>query len=414
MFIHKMDVFQDAIEVDSKKVYQIQALYNTDSTLEFVIQPERDFIFANDIFLNFHIEIDKHYVMDNQADKLFDSVEVIVNNEKVSSRSNSNEYFLSSFFQTKANHPADHFSNVLRPAGWFTVPNWDTEGILTAIPVDRRAQYISDHTEHKINNDKDELVARSYYFSMQINTPLFQQMKPLPSAVPIHINFKRSKPEIALLKVNNEENNTYNGKQIEIKDPYLEVTAVRSEKLAKRLNLSGRGELNYPVDVGVIRTHTIEDGLNHIKFNATTGGKLPIQIFTGLMTPDAFHGDFTKSASKFCRHNLRRMELFVDNKALPGSQINCSEENSIEAYTKFSRNCKAIPNVFVGRMMGPHEYAGTNFITAYDMSGLDVSSGWLTVNLDFEENIKEKLMLVVYMVFEKTITFDKHRYVTIS
>ena len=57
------------------------------------------------------------YEFSNQADKLFDEFEIIVNNEKISSRNNSNEYFLASFLQVKSNHPADHYSDVSRPKG---------------------------------------------------------------------------------------------------------------------------------------------------------------------------------------------------------------------------------------------------------------------------------------------------------
>ena len=163
-----MDVFQDALDVNSKKVYQIQALYNTPTTLEFVLQPERDFIFANDIYLNFGIEIGANFIMDNQADKLFDSVEVIVNNEKVSSRSNSNEYFLSSFFQVKSNHPADHFSNVLRPSGWFGSVNLDSDQII----AQSKGETVQERTIHIVNDSDGNLEKRIYKFSMQINKNL--------------------------------------------------------------------------------------------------------------------------------------------------------------------------------------------------------------------------------------------------
>lgn len=139
-----MNAFKDAVDFTAKNIYQIQSLYNKDSTLEFVIQPQRDFIFPNEIYLNFSVELNKNYVMDNQADKLFDSVEIIINNEKISSRSNSNEYFLGSFFQVKSNHPVDHFNNVLRPEGWWGSKNLSAAEML-AHPkqeaIDERSPY---------------------------------------------------------------------------------------------------------------------------------------------------------------------------------------------------------------------------------------------------------------------------------
>ena len=78
-----MEVFSDTINIKDKKIYQIQALYNTDTTLEFVIQPDGDHILPSEIYLNFSVEIEENYLPDNQADKYFDSVDVIINNEKI-------------------------------------------------------------------------------------------------------------------------------------------------------------------------------------------------------------------------------------------------------------------------------------------------------------------------------------------
>ena len=404
-----MNAFKDAVDITAKNIYQIQSLYNKDSTLEFVIQPQRDFIFPNEIYLNFSVELNKNYVMDNQADKLFDSVEIIINNEKISSRSNSNEYFLGSFFQVKSNHPVDHFNNVLRPEGW-----WGSKNLSAAEMLAHPKQEAIDERSPYTKKIGDKIISRVYNFSMQIHTPLFQQLKPLPSDVPIHINFKRSKPEVAILKITTDDDTTYSNKQIDLINPYLDITVIQSDKLRKRLDMSRKNTLEYPVEMGVIRTHTIDDGLNHVRFNATTGGKLPVHIFTALMSPEAFHGDFALSSTRFERFNLKKLELFVDNKNLPGSQVNISDDNLVEAYTKFYRQCKLIPNVYTGRLMGIKEFTETNFMTAYDMSSVDINTGWLTIDLDFAENIPEKLMLIVYMVFDQTIKFDKDRNVSVT
>jgi len=400
-----MDVFRDCAENGPKKIYEIQALYNTDTTLEFVIQPDRDYVFANDIYLHFSVHIDKHYIMDNQADKLFDSVEIIINNEKITSRSNANEYFLSSYFRTKSNHPMDHFNNILRPAGWFNGFNYNANEIIALKMPD-------DMTEYEIKKG-NALDYRLYHYYMQINTPLFLQTKPLPSDIPIQINFKRSQATLAVLKVEAAADTTYANSQVALINPYLEITAFTSENYKNKFDLS-KGPISYPVESDVIRTHVMDRGITHATFGCTTGGKLPIKIFTGLIDPVAFQGDVEKCATSFRRYGMHKIELFVDNKPLPGSQINVSQSNFIDAYTKFHRQCKFIPNNFAGKQLTLNEFTQTNFITAYDMSNITEKTGWLSVQVDFEENLTEKVMLIVYMVFEKTITFDKDRCVTMT
>ena len=48
------------------------------------------------------------------------------------------------------------------------------------------------------------------------------------------------------------------------------------------------------------------------------------------------------------------------------------------------------------------------------MTEVDLENGWLSVELDFDEITDAKILLVVYMVFDKCITFDKYRSVTME
>jgi len=407
-----MDVFKNNVQINSKKVYQVQALYNTSSTLEFIIQADKDFILASDVYLNFSIVIDKHYISDNQVDKLFDSVEVIIGSEKVSSRSNSNEYFLSSFFRTKANHPSDHFSNMLRPSGWWSNINNETEEILAQLTKDSTSVIVNARTKDVQRDSNNLVTGRVYNFSTQIRSPLFQQMKPLPSNVPIQINFKRARPEIFVLKCSSDSEKYYNTHNIDIINPYLEVTAIRSDKWSKKLDFNTRGTISYDIEESVIRTQIMETGINHVNFSATSGGKLPSMIFAAITTPSAFSGDETLSATRFQQHGLSKFEIFVDNTPLPGSLVNTA--NIIEPYTKFYRQCKMMPNFYAGRIMSTQDFKQTNMMFAYDLSEIGQESGWLSVKLDFKENLDENLLLVVCMIYDKTITFDKDRNVQMT
>ena len=412
-----MDIFQETIEYDSKKVYQVQALYNKQSTCEFVLQPEKDFIMPMDIYLNFSVEIKGNYLMDNQADKLFDSVEVIVANEKVTSRSNSGEYFLSSFFRTKANHPRDHFSTQLVPSGWYGNENANTGLILTSIEKaakDDKKSIIVQKRDGYPKMKGDKVDSRIYTFSMQIQSPLFQQAQPLPSNVTVHINFKRAKANLAVILIDDSTDKYYDKHWIPLINPYLEVTALRSDKLAKKYNFLTSDIINYPIEQNVIRTHTIDTGNNHVDFSVTTGGHLPKMIFAALVKPEAFQGDETLSATCFERHDLTKFELSLNNNIISGSQVHVSDQNLVEAYTKFFRQCKMIPNSYAGSIMYPIEFHTYNFMMAYDLTSIEQKTGWLNVLMDFKANLASKLMLIVYMVFDKEITIDSNRNVTIN
>ena len=402
--ICKMDVFKEAQNYDSKKIYQVQALYNTSSTLEFVLQPDRDHLFLSDITLNFEIEIDGNYVMDNQADKLFDSVEVIVAGEKISSRSNSNEYFLAFFFKTKANYSYNHYNNMLAPAGWWSDANIGTSFIKEEI-AKKKTQAVDARTQRTIKDQNQKVTSRLYRYSMSIASPLFQQTKPLPSNVPIQINFKRAKPSLAVIKCTTNAKKYYDDHSIDLIKPFLEVTALQSEKLSKILNL--RNKIVYPIEDNVIRIHTIESGTNNVNFSANSGGKLPKMIFTGLTTPDIFNGDEEESSTGFHRCGMSKLELFCDNKSLPGSQVLFGENDFVDAYAKFFRQTKMLPNPMCGKLMNLKTFGEFgNVMTAYDLSKVDPKTGWLSIKIDFEKSLTSNLVLVVFMIYEKEVIFE--------
>ena len=114
-----MDYFTDTNQIKSKKVVIIPPLYNNDKTLEFLIQPEKHLFYPNEVYLHFSIEIPAAYLMDNQvADKLFDSLEVQLNNSKISNNSSSNEYFLAAYFNVRSNYPSDVLTTSMVPMGY--------------------------------------------------------------------------------------------------------------------------------------------------------------------------------------------------------------------------------------------------------------------------------------------------------
>ena len=188
-------------------------------------------------------------------------------------------------------------------------------------------------------------------------------------------------------------------------NPYLEVSSYYSEELSKSLSLERYDSIDYPIEDNVIRTHTIEKGVNHVNFSATSGGKLPKMIFTSLAIPDAFNGDETESATMFNRNDMSKIELLVDNKTLPGSTVQMND--FILPYTKFHRECKLLPNYFVGELMTHTEFDIGNVMTAYDFNNIEQKNGWLTVKIDFDKAITYPLILIVYMIYDKVISFEK-------
>ena len=94
-----MDAYRDVVDIEDTKTIRLQPLYNTDQILEFQIQPEKSHLLFSDILLHLDVKIPKAFIPDNGfMSKLFDSIEVKINSEMVTNRSNRNEYIYTDFF----------------------------------------------------------------------------------------------------------------------------------------------------------------------------------------------------------------------------------------------------------------------------------------------------------------------------
>ena len=91
------------MQFENKKVIRLSPLYNTKDLLEFTCKAQKGYLQFSDVLIHFTIAIPEHTIVDNDSvSKLFDSCEISINKERITSRSVSNEYSYTSFFVTKA------------------------------------------------------------------------------------------------------------------------------------------------------------------------------------------------------------------------------------------------------------------------------------------------------------------------
>ena len=57
--------------------------------------------------------------------------------------------------------------------------------------------------------------------------------------------------------------------------------------------------------------------------------------------------------------------------------------------------------------MSHTEFDVGNVMTAYDFNNIEQKNGWLTVKIDFDKAITYPLILIVYMIYDKVISFEK-------
>ena len=255
---------------------------------------------------------------------------------------------------------------------------------------------------------------RLYNIITPIVSPLFLQTKPLPPNITLNINFRRSNADVPLFALEPDANNTYATSNVEILNPYLECTFIEDKKQNSKYKFLNTNELKYTLDEPLIRTFTVDSGLNTATFNVNTGGRLPYMLFSTIIKPAAFFGSRELSSTNFTRSSLTSFQVLVDNFSLPGSQVNMSEESHVEPYVAFLRNTKIYNNALAGKTLQMTDFAGSNFILSYDLSTIEQDSGWLSVKYDFDDYLSEKAMVVVYLLYEKQLVINKQGEVTIN
>ena len=411
-YCHKMNFFTSASSIKAKKVVVIPPLFNNDQRLEFKIQPENNLFYPNEVFLHFNCKIPAEYLLDNDCSKLFDSIEVTINGCQVSNRTSSNEHFITSYFTTMSNYPTDIIETSMRPMGYFSVRDYDVSEY-NAMSSTNKAKILRERSHYEIV-ESGNVTFRVYNIITPIQSPLFQQNKPLPSNMTINLILKRSKPEISLLQLASDSKNTFESSNVELTNAFLECTYVESEALNKKYSFHNSiNALKYPIEEPVIRTFTIDSDLNTATFSANTGGKLPFMIFSTLITPEAFFGSKELSTTKFERNDLTSFQVLVDNTELPGSKVKISDESFVEPYVAFLRNTKLYNNALAGKTLRMGDFERGNFILSYDLTTCSQESGWLTLKYDFNKYLPQKLMAIVYMIYEKEIIINKDREVDI-
>ena len=120
-----MNSYEGALNYESIKKYDVKPVYNDESTLEFHIKGDKHHLIPSDIMLVITCQIPVDFIIDNGAmNKLFDSHEILLNNDAITKRSNKNEHAYYDFFSKKCQFALTHDNLVSE--GWFDSRNIDS------------------------------------------------------------------------------------------------------------------------------------------------------------------------------------------------------------------------------------------------------------------------------------------------
>ena len=128
----------------------------------------------------------------------------------------------------------------------------------------------------------------------------------------------------------------------------------------------------------------------------------------GLMSPDAFNGDFSRSSLKFQRNDLESLELQVDSQPIVNHPLKLDNGSSINFFCDYLRNTNRWHNVFSGGSLSYEDYLHSNFLIFSNLKTDGYTHGQLTLKLKFKSALTEKLFCIFIPVQEKKLQFDSY------
>ena len=256
---------------------------------------------------------------------------------------------------------------------------------------------------------KDNVKYYRYELCVGINVGLAKQEIPLPANVSIQICFNRAAAAKGLLQITEKDSNnkalTYDERTVPIISPTLSVYFVESANADTFYSKARLYDISIPFYDYNIRRELLLDNVSEHRVKLFQG-PLPHSVVIGLMSPEVFDGDITKSSFKFTNHNLKSMDLQVDNQSLPGYPLVMKNTNGINFYLNYLKVTNRYENVYASGAINYSNFMNYNFLTFVNFRDENLTNGQAILKLNFTANLTKKLYLVYMPLYERQVVFD--------
>ena len=244
---------------------------------------------------------------------------------------------------------------------------------------------------------------------LPISHGLAQEDQILPAGVHVRLSFHRASPKKALVNVSNSIKE-YGKTAIEITDPTFHVCWAYSEQLDRDMAKVGTVGLDVPFESSHIRHRVLDDGLMEHTISISQGN-LPKYVVFFLMSPERFGGDLLLSSTKFEMYDLNQFTLMLDNEVMPNYPLRKNRVDQNYFYHEFYRRWLTMTKRYGNTdddIMDESTYIESNFMVVETFEDLPNKEGHLSVKLNFDRPLPEKLLICWMPVTEKVLKFDRN------
>ena len=215
--------------------------------------------------------------------KLFENLELKVNNQIITTKSTDAEYALTYYMNSRMNMPEAALTSTGALTGYWGKESWDSSHFAATLHKDGDGNLVS--WDKNSNVDVRRVGAESivlgnvphfrYYITLKLNTGLATSPEPLPKDIPISIKLFRADAKRALLACLTEmatDTNqqpylnvlkTYPHRHIPIVEPILHASYVVSDYYTRHLQASRVMNFKYKFNESSIQRYAL-NGYNFI------------------------------------------------------------------------------------------------------------------------------------------------------
>ena len=285
--------------------FPIASLTNN-APIEFIIRPQTEHwtdLSQSYLYVKFKIiKADGHALdadsnvapVNNFLYSMFNSVDLYLNNKRISS--NSDTYPYRAYIENLPSYNADNKSTFLNASVlWVedTAAQFDTlnhDGANTGLQ--KRIAVIS-------QSKNAELFGR-------LHLDLFQQEKYLPNGIEIRLRFNRSSPNFCLTGGNNAPNAKIVLETVGLHIRNVELLPVVANDLNQVI---AQQNMKIPIRRVEVKTFTIGNGIQSKVEDHLFQGQLPKRVFIAMVTNAAFNGGYATNPFRFQHFNLSKLDV---------------------------------------------------------------------------------------------------------
>ncbi|GFR06394.1 uncharacterized protein F54H12.2 [Trichonephila clavata] len=200
---------------------------------------------------------------------------------------------------------------------------------------------------------------------------------------------------------------------------------VRKVKVAPSIMIGhetalGNGAIKMPIRRTEVKSFALSSGMQSITISNAFIGQLPTLLIMGMVSNNAFNGDFPKNPFNFKHYDLTYLCVLDGNRMIPSKPFqpkfdgsNCYSRCYVSLFTDLGRYHKDQDiNISFSEYKDGYTLFALDLTPDLSADGMHESisrNGNLTIDLKFSKALPETVNLIVFSEYRNVIEIDKNR-----